>query len=101
MSDDDLENDELEVGDEDDTEELEAVAEDAPDEGDDGGDDTPAKAAKGKAKFFLHRAMIIQALAPRFSSGLKSPTLRCCPELMFFDLICDQCLNCPKSKSPA
>ncbi|KMT55773.1 transcriptional regulator SutA [Pseudomonas fildesensis] len=50
MSDDDLENDELEVGDEDDTEELEAVAEDAPDEGDDGGDDTPAKAAKGKAK---------------------------------------------------
>jgi hypothetical protein len=50
MSDDDLENDELEVGDEDDTEELEAVAEDAPDEGDDGGDDAPAKAAKGKAK---------------------------------------------------
>ena len=50
MSDDDLENDELEVGDEDDTEELEAVAEDAPDEGDDGGEDAPAKAAKGKAK---------------------------------------------------
>ena len=50
MSDDDLENDELEVGDEDDTEELEAVAEDAPDEGDDGGENAPAKAAKGKAK---------------------------------------------------
>ncbi|AKS07434.1 transcriptional regulator SutA [Pseudomonas trivialis] len=50
MSDDDLENDELEVGDDDETEELEAVAEDAPDEGDDGGDDAPVKAAKGKAK---------------------------------------------------
>jgi hypothetical protein len=49
MSDDDLEDD-LEVGEEDDTEELEAVAEDAPDEGDDGGDDAPAKTAKGKAK---------------------------------------------------
>jgi hypothetical protein len=49
MSDDDLEDD-LEVGEEDDTEELEAVAEDAPDEGDDGGDDAPAKTAKGKVK---------------------------------------------------
>ena len=40
MSDDDLENDELEVGDEDDTEEgLEAAAEDVAD--DDGGDDVP------------------------------------------------------------
>jgi hypothetical protein len=49
MSDDDLENDELEVGDEDDTEEgLEAAAEDVAD--DDGGDDAPAPAAKGKAK---------------------------------------------------
>jgi hypothetical protein len=45
MSDDDLENDELEAGDEDDTEEgLEAVAEDPVD---DGGDDAPAPAAKG------------------------------------------------------
>lgn len=48
MSDDDLENDELEVGDEDDTEEgLEAAAEEVAD--DDGGD-TPAPAAKGKSK---------------------------------------------------
>ncbi|WAH58597.1 hypothetical protein LZ023_03135 [Pseudomonas silvicola] len=48
MSDDDLENDELEVGDEDDTEEgLEAAAEDVAD--DDGGD-VPAPAAKGKSK---------------------------------------------------
>jgi hypothetical protein len=48
MSDDDLENDELEVGDEDDTEEgLEAVAEDVAD--DDGGD-APVPTAKGKAK---------------------------------------------------
>ncbi|WP_296247246.1 transcriptional regulator SutA [Pseudomonas sp. UBA4194] len=48
MSDDDLENDDLEVGDEDDTEEtLEAAAEDVAE--DDGGD-TPAPAAKGKAK---------------------------------------------------
>ncbi|VVO10453.1 transcriptional regulator SutA [Pseudomonas fluorescens] len=49
MSDDDLENDELEVGDEDDTEEgLEAAAEDVAD--DDGGDDAPVPATKGKAK---------------------------------------------------
>lgn len=48
MSDDDLENDDLEVGDEDETEEgLETAAEDVAD--DDGGD-TPAPAAKGKAK---------------------------------------------------
>ncbi|UVL34649.1 hypothetical protein LOY43_27605 [Pseudomonas sp. B21-041] len=48
MSDDDLENDDLEVGDEDEAEEgLEAVADDAAE--DDGGD-TPAPAAKGKAK---------------------------------------------------
>jgi hypothetical protein len=48
MSDDDLENDELEVGDEDDAEEgLEAAAEDVAD--DDGGD-APAPAAKGKSK---------------------------------------------------
>ncbi|EIK97292.1 hypothetical protein PMM47T1_05896 [Pseudomonas sp. M47T1] len=48
MSDDDLENDELEVGDEDDTEEgLEAAAEDV---ADDSGDDTPAPSAKGKSK---------------------------------------------------
>ena len=45
MSDDDLENDDLEVGDDDETEEgLEAAADD------DGGDDAPAPAAKGKAK---------------------------------------------------
>ena len=48
MSDDDLENDELEVGDDDDTEEgLEAAAEDVAE--DDGGE-SPAPAAKGKAK---------------------------------------------------
>ncbi|WP_332764231.1 transcriptional regulator SutA [Pseudomonas koreensis] len=48
MSDDDLENDDLEVGDEDEAEEgLEAAAEVAED---DGGDDAPAPAAKGKAK---------------------------------------------------
>ena len=48
MSDDDLENDELEVGDEDDTEEgLAAAAEDV---AEDDGSDTPAPAAKGKAK---------------------------------------------------
>src|SRR5476651_1174824 len=52
MSDDDLENDELEVGDDDETDDsLEAAAvEDGPDEGDDGGDDAPVKVAKGKAK---------------------------------------------------
>lgn len=51
MSDDDLENDELEVGDDDETEEgLEAAVEDVADEGDDGGEDAPAKVAKGKAK---------------------------------------------------
>ncbi|UQS13302.1 transcriptional regulator SutA [Pseudomonas sp. HS6] len=50
MSDDDLENDDLEVGDEDEAEEgLEAAAEDVAD--DDGGDDAPATpTAKGKAK---------------------------------------------------
>lgn len=49
MSDDDLENDELEVGDDDETEEgLEAAAEDVAD--DDGGDDAPVAATKGKAK---------------------------------------------------
>lgn len=48
MSDDDLENDDLEVGEEDDTEEtLEAAAEDV---ADDEGGDAPAPAAKGKAK---------------------------------------------------
>lgn len=48
MSDDDLENDELEVGDDEDTEEgLEAAAEDVAE--DDGGE-SPAPAAKGKAK---------------------------------------------------
>ena len=48
MSDDDLENDDLEVGDDDETEEgLEAAAEDVAE--DDGGD-APAPAAKGKAK---------------------------------------------------
>jgi hypothetical protein len=48
MSDDDLENDELEVGDEDDTEEgLEASAEEV---ADDDGSDVPAPSAKGKAK---------------------------------------------------
>ncbi|WP_044269801.1 transcriptional regulator SutA [Pseudomonas fluorescens] len=50
MSDDDLENDELEVGDDDDTEEgLEVAAEDVADDADESvGDDTPK--AKGKAK---------------------------------------------------
>lgn len=49
MSDDDLENDDLEVGDEDETEEgLEAAADDVSD--DDSGDDAPAPAAKGKSK---------------------------------------------------
>ncbi|MDO7895648.1 transcriptional regulator SutA [Pseudomonas citrulli] len=48
MSDDDLENDDLEVGDEDETEEgLEAAAEDV---ADDDGVDVPAPTAKGKAK---------------------------------------------------
>ena len=48
MSDDDLENDDLEVGDEDETEEgLEAAAEDVAE--DDGGD-APVPTAKGKAK---------------------------------------------------
>ena len=48
MSDDDLENDELEVGDEDETEEgLEAVADDVVD---DDGDDAPAPVSKGKSK---------------------------------------------------
>ncbi|AEV65694.1 hypothetical protein FHJ31_04640 [Pseudomonas sp. Fig-3] len=48
MSDDDLENDDLEVGDEDETEEgLEAAAEDV---ADDDGADVPAPTAKGKAK---------------------------------------------------
>lgn len=48
MSDDDLENDDLEVGDEDDTEDsLEAAADDVAD--DDGGD-SPAPVAKGKSK---------------------------------------------------
>ena len=50
MSDDDLENDDLEVGDEDETEEgLEAAADDVADD-DDSGDDTPAPVAKGKSK---------------------------------------------------
>ncbi|BBP80143.1 hypothetical protein CCU68_30165 [Pseudomonas gingeri NCPPB 3146 = LMG 5327] len=50
MSDDDLENDDLEVGDEDETEEgLEAAAEDV-DVADDDGGDVPAPTAKGKAK---------------------------------------------------
>ncbi|NWA04294.1 transcriptional regulator SutA [Pseudomonas gingeri] len=50
MSDDDLENDDLEVGDEDETEEgLEAAAEDV-DVADDDGGDAPAPTAKGKAK---------------------------------------------------
>ena len=49
MSDDDLENDDLEVGEDDDTEEgLETAAEDVAD--DDGGEDTSAPAAKGKSK---------------------------------------------------
>ncbi len=51
MSDDDLENDELEVGDEDDTEDsLDAAAvDDGADEAEDSGDDAAPK-AKGKAK---------------------------------------------------
>ena len=49
MSDDDLENDDLEVGEDDDTEEgLETAAEDVAD--DDGGEDAPAPAAKCKSK---------------------------------------------------
>ena len=48
MSDDDLENDELEVGDEDENEEgLEAAADDV---ADDDGDDAPAPVSKGKSK---------------------------------------------------
>ncbi|MBD8475517.1 hypothetical protein IFT98_15365 [Pseudomonas sp. CFBP 8770] len=48
MSDDDLENDDLEVGEEDEAEEtLEAAAEDV---AEDDGSDAPAPAAKGKAK---------------------------------------------------
>ena len=48
MSDDDLENDDLEVGDEDETEEgLEAAADDV---ADDDGEDTPAPVAKGNPK---------------------------------------------------
>ncbi|NBA94370.1 transcriptional regulator SutA [Pseudomonas sp. R5(2019)] len=48
MSDDDLENDDLEVGDEDDTEEgLEAAAEEV---ADDDSSDVPVPTAKGKAK---------------------------------------------------
>ena len=48
MSDDDLENDDLEVGDEDETEEgLEAAADDV---ADDDGEDTPVPVAKGKSK---------------------------------------------------
>ena len=48
MSDDDLENDDLEVGYEDDTDEgLEAAADDV---ADDSGDDSPAPVAKGKSK---------------------------------------------------
>ena len=48
MSDDDLENDELEVGDEDENEEgLEAAADDV---ADDDGDDAPVTVSKGKSK---------------------------------------------------
>ncbi len=48
MSDDDLENDDLEVGDEDEGDDgLEAAADDVVQ---DAGDDSPAPAAKGKAK---------------------------------------------------
>lgn len=48
MSDDDLENDELEVGDEDENEEgLEAAADDV---ADDDGDDAPVPVSKGKSK---------------------------------------------------
>ncbi|NCE88540.1 transcriptional regulator SutA [Pseudomonas sp. L13] len=52
MSDDDLENDDLEVGDDDDTEEgLEAVAaDDVVEDADDGVGDDAAPKAKGKAK---------------------------------------------------
>lgn len=49
MSDDDLENDDLEVGDEDEADEgLEAAADDGAE--DSGEDDSPAPAAKGKSK---------------------------------------------------
>ncbi len=48
MSDDDLENDDLEVGDDETEEGLEAAAEDVAD--DDGGDDATAPTTKGKAK---------------------------------------------------
>ena len=49
MSDDDLESDDLEVGEDDETEDgLETAAEDVAD--DDGGDDAPVPAAKGKSK---------------------------------------------------
>ncbi|MBV6289496.1 transcriptional regulator SutA [Pseudomonas aegrilactucae] len=48
MSDDDLENDDLEVGDDDEADEgLEAAADDV---ADDSGDDSPAPVAKGKSK---------------------------------------------------
>lgn len=48
MSDDDLETDDLEVGDEDEADEgLEAAADDS---AEDAGDDTPVPAAKGKSK---------------------------------------------------
>ncbi|MFP5429140.1 MAG: hypothetical protein ACLGJA_26000, partial [Gammaproteobacteria bacterium] len=48
MSDDDLENDDLEVGDEDEADDgLEAAADDG---AEDAGDDSPAPVAKGKSK---------------------------------------------------
>ncbi|AZE75640.1 hypothetical protein C4K00_5459 [Pseudomonas synxantha] len=51
MSDDDLEQDDLEVGDEDDTEEgLEVAAEDVAEDVDESGGDDAAPKAKGKAK---------------------------------------------------
>ncbi|MDQ0651763.1 hypothetical protein SAMN04490182_5286 [Pseudomonas cedrina] len=51
MSDDDLENDDLEVGDEEDTEEsLEVAAEDVAEDLDDSAGDDAAPKAKGKAK---------------------------------------------------
>lgn len=51
MSDDDLENDELEVGDDDDTEEsIDVAAEDVPEDTDDSGVDEASPKAKGKAK---------------------------------------------------
>ena len=51
MSDDDLEQDDLEVGDEDDTEDgLEVAAEDVADDADDSVGDDVAPKAKGKAK---------------------------------------------------